>query len=147
MGTIKRFFYSVFRKPINFIFNFWERGESVICIIEENNRILFVRNPNYPSLWTLPGGRMKRNELPVEAVIREVREETGMRIRSPRLFGDQNSKRGERIISTTHCFYAEAEKQALVPDISEIIEARWYERRNFPKPLSLTAERAIALWK
>ncbi|GAA2706988.1 NUDIX hydrolase [Actinoplanes palleronii] len=48
-----------------------------ICL--EEDRVLLVRCPPVigPALWTLPGGRVEHGEDPVDAVIREVAEETG----------------------------------------------------------------------
>lgn len=47
-----------------------------------DGRVLLVasRYPNHPQpLWNLPGGRQQPGELLVETVLREVREETGLR--------------------------------------------------------------------
>jgi 8-oxo-dGTP diphosphatase len=37
----------------------------------------------YPNVWDLPGGHIKQHETPVEAVVREVREELGVDIEAP----------------------------------------------------------------
>lgn len=146
-STLRRFFYSLLRTPINFLFTLWERGESVVCLIEQEGKILFIRGASYPSLWALPGGRMKKGESPIKAVVREVEEETGINLQNPKLFGEQTSRRNNKIISRTHCFYSKIENQELTLDKVEILEAQWFSWENLPKPQSLTAERAINLFK
>jgi ADP-ribose pyrophosphatase YjhB (NUDIX family) len=44
--------------------------------------LLFVRQAAGQKLWTLPGGKVKRNESLERALKREVREETGLSIRA-----------------------------------------------------------------
>ncbi|MFD2422004.1 NUDIX hydrolase [Amycolatopsis pigmentata] len=45
-------------------------------------RLLVIRRARDPGrgLWSLPGGRVERGETDHEAVIREMREETGLRV-------------------------------------------------------------------
>ncbi len=49
-------------------------------VLDDAGRLLVVkrRNPPARGRWTLPGGRVRRGETIVEAVAREVREETGL---------------------------------------------------------------------
>jgi 8-oxo-dGTP diphosphatase len=53
-----------------------------------DGRILMVhRNPErrwYPDCWDLAGGHIEPGESPAQAVVRECREELGVRIRDPR---------------------------------------------------------------
>ncbi len=47
-------------------------------IEDDKGSILFVRQVVGQKLWTLPGGKVKRNESLKRALKREVREETGL---------------------------------------------------------------------
>lgn len=50
-----------------------------VAAIEHESRLLFLRQPHRPG-WSLPGGLLERGEPPNAAVVREVREETGIDI-------------------------------------------------------------------
>lgn len=56
-------------------------------IEESANGVLLVRQRTGLKLWTLPGGKVKRGESLVQALRREVREETGIRIEVGSLLG------------------------------------------------------------
>ena len=70
-----------------------------MCMIKRDHQIL-VLNPNDP-VWpglTFPGGHVEPHESFHDSVIREVKEETGLTIFSPKLVGvkqfyDQNQER------------------------------------------------------
>lgn len=50
-----------------------------VVAIECADEILFLRQPHRTG-WSLPGGLLDRGERPGDAVVREVHEETGLRI-------------------------------------------------------------------
>jgi 8-oxo-dGTP diphosphatase len=62
---------------------------AVGAIVLDRGAILLVRRERDPSrgLWSLPGGRVERGESLREAVIREVREETGIDVEVEGLVG------------------------------------------------------------
>ena len=50
-----------------------------LAYITNGNRLLVFRQPNYPDAGIqVPGGTIRDDETPVDAVIREAREETGL---------------------------------------------------------------------
>lgn len=57
------------------------------AIIWDNDRRVLLCHRRDFDAWNLPGGRVESGELPTEAVIREVREETGLEVAIERLVG------------------------------------------------------------
>ena len=61
---------------------------TVLCLITDGDRILLQnRTKNDWQGYTLPGGHVEPGESFVDAVIREMTEETGLTILDPRLVG------------------------------------------------------------
>lgn len=60
---------------------------SALCYIVHEGRALMLRRerPPFVDHWTAPGGKLHRTEDPVTAIRREVREETGLALKEPRL--------------------------------------------------------------
>lgn len=52
--------------------------EAAVCLIEYDNKFLFLDRATWPLGMGLPGGKLELNELPEDAVLREVLEETGI---------------------------------------------------------------------
>ena len=53
-------------------------------IENDEGDVLLVRQTAGQKLWTLPGGKVKRNESLERALKREIREETGLRVAAVR---------------------------------------------------------------
>lgn len=83
------------------------RHVTVDALIEQDGQILLVKRsakyPVEPGKFALPGGYLERDESAAEAVVREVREETGYEsqvdrllrvIDAPRLLGDDRQNVG-----------------------------------------------------
>ena len=63
----------------------WVLGAFAIIFDKQGNVLLCHRRDM--DAWNLPGGGVERGELPTEAVIREVKEETGLEVAIERLLG------------------------------------------------------------
>ncbi len=61
---------------------------TVLCLIEDGDRILLQNRVKKDwQGYTLPGGHVEPGESFVDAVIREMKEETGLTVEDPRLAG------------------------------------------------------------
>ncbi len=62
--------------------------ESVAGVIfnPERTSVLLIQRRDVP-VWVLPGGGMEKGELPQEALVREILEETGLTVKAERLVG------------------------------------------------------------
>lgn len=53
-------------------------------IFDRRRRVLMVRTHKWSGRWGIPGGKIQRGERAVDALHREIFEETGLRLRRPR---------------------------------------------------------------
>jgi 8-oxo-dGTP diphosphatase len=105
----------------------------VEAVIERDGRILLARRGNEPAkgLWDLPGGFLHEGEEPVEALAREVREETGLELGDVELLGIwiEPDYDGRSIFSVTYCATAGAGEAVAADDVSEL---RWVDAGDLP---------------
>ena len=59
--------------------------EIAVGVLRRDDELLMVRQgaPGEKQVWSTPGGRVEPGELVTEALIRELAEETGLRVRDP----------------------------------------------------------------
>jgi mutator protein MutT len=74
--------------PLSYVFleppeKFSQQVEVAGCFCEFQGRILLLlRNPEKPqgNTWCIPGGKLNSGETPLQAIVREVEEETGLHL-------------------------------------------------------------------
>lgn len=71
-------------------------------IMDEKQRILFCHRTDY-DLWNLPGGLVEENESPWNAVIREVKEETGFDVDISKFTGVYSKPDRNEIVFSFKC--------------------------------------------
>ena len=62
------------------------------AVFDGSGRLLLIQRADNEA-WAMPGGAAEVGETPAEAVIREVREETGLAVRATQLLGIYDSRR------------------------------------------------------
>lgn len=112
---------------------------AVLAIVERDGVLLLVRRANPPDqgLWGYPGGRIERGEPHLDAALRELEEETGIKADSPRLLSVldfiQNDEKG----ALAHHFAMIAvlcrwqAGEAVAAD--DALEARWFTREEIER--------------
>ncbi|OHA79795.1 MAG: hypothetical protein A2V96_02020 [Candidatus Yonathbacteria bacterium RBG_16_43_6] len=74
-------------------------GAVVVIVFDPTGRMLIVREKNHPDpRWKFPGGGIEEGELPLDAAIRELREETGMTTKNLHYFTTVHERHHNRYV-------------------------------------------------
>lgn len=114
-----------------------------ICLVYHDDQILVVdrKKQDWPGL-TFPGGHIEKNENFYDAVIREVKEETGLKISNPILCGIEEFKTKDE--DRYLMFYYKTNKYKGKIKSSNEGEVFWINRNDLDKyHLSLDLKRIL----
>lgn len=104
-------------------------------ILQCDNKILICRGIN-DTLWEFPGGRLHVEQTPQENLIREIQEELGITIQSPKpLHIGMSLHLKSNTWRVLIMYHGVVSKFVLTPNPEEVEEARWItldELRTFP---------------
>jgi 8-oxo-dGTP pyrophosphatase MutT (NUDIX family) len=110
------------------------RVVGVKCVLTHGDDVLLVRHTYGNRSWDLPGGTVRRREVPRDAARREMHEELGRRI-------EDWTPLGELFVNTNHhddnlhLFQARVDDRALSLNLTELAEAAWFPRDGLPSDL------------
>lgn len=125
---------------------------TVDAIVEQSGHVLLVERGSFPGkgLWATPGGFIDPNEKLIDGVVRELREETGLKVPEKVLRGsiveqgvfDQpdRSTRGRTI---THAFLFKLDDSADLPRVrggDDAAKAKWIPLSEFENMQSIMYE-------
>jgi 8-oxo-dGTP diphosphatase len=109
------------------------KAAAIGCIFDKNySQVLLLKRRDFP-LWVPPGGGIESNETPEQAVLREVFEETGLKVRVQRYVGTWLPT--NRLSSPSHIFECQP-----LGDLSKInysdesVAIRFFAIDRLPKP-------------
>jgi ADP-ribose pyrophosphatase YjhB (NUDIX family) len=93
---------------------------------DAEGRLLIIRRGRPPGegLWSLPGGRVEKDESDAQAVVRELSEETGLRVEPGRLIGSVERPGPDGVTYDIHDYAATVTGGELCAG-DDAAEARW----------------------
>ena len=112
------------------------------CIRDSAGRILLLHRNEEGGRWSFPGGAMDPGESIADAVVREVREETGLHVEPAAVIGVYSGPafsitypNGDRVQPVTILFECRVLGGELRPDQDEILEGRYFARNDELPPM------------
>jgi NAD+ diphosphatase len=118
---------------------------AIIVLVQREGRALLARSPRSPpGMFGLVAGFVEPGENLEHAVVRELREETGIFVKNIRYFGSEPWPFPDSLMVG---FTADFAGGDLVVDTSEIESASWFDRHHLPRiPEKLSISRALIDW-
>ena len=108
----------------------------VKCVVIHDDAVLLVRHTYGDRAWDLPGGHVKRRELPRDAARREMREELGRCIDGWLDLGELYVTTNHHHHDNLHLFQAHVPDRRLELDLTELAQAGWFAPDALPPELA-----------
>jgi 8-oxo-dGTP diphosphatase len=116
------------------------RQGAAAAILDDHGRLLLVKENYDRRRWSLPGGAVEPDETPLEAVMREAREETGLAVRVEHVVGVYRLENG---FTATLFGCSIASGEPVRPESGEIAEVGWFSPDAIPEPTSNLLHHAL----
>lgn len=127
------------------LINYPRLSPAVIVAVLKKDRILLGRNKRFKlPFYSVLAGFVEPGETLEECVRREIREETGIRVKNIRYFGSQPWPFPNSLMIAFVAEYAGGE---IFVDGSELIDAAWFAKDNLPQiPPRISIARKLIDW-
>lgn len=107
----------------------------VFCNLKDHYKVLLIQRKNDPfkDQWALPGGFVEKDETLEEAAIRELKEETGIKVEymeQVKAFGDPGRDPRGRVISVAFLSQVHCEEDLNPADDAR--DAKWVKLDSLP---------------
>ncbi len=119
-------------------------GAGFGVILKRNGKILLGKRHQDPDKadsafrsageWSLPGGKLDWGESIESGAIREVKEETGITIKNPKVISVHNCKNKHAHFMTVGLITTKFKGEARVMEPNEITKWEWFGMHNLPYP-------------
>ncbi|MGP7998082.1 MAG: NUDIX hydrolase [Streptosporangiaceae bacterium] len=117
-------------------------------IKDQAGRLLLIKRGHAPQAgrWSLPGGRVEPGETDQQAVVREIREETGLEVRCDQLVGSVERPWPPDAVMEIRDYAATVTGGTLAPG-DDAAEARWVSPEGLDGlPLTSGLAETLAGW-
>ena len=117
-------------------------------ITDDTGRLLLIKRGHEPEegRWSLPGGRVRPGESDPQALVREVREETGLQVEPGRLIGEVERPAPGGAIFDIHD-YAATVSGGLLAAGDDAADVRWIDPGELgPLPLTSGLAETLIAW-
>jgi 8-oxo-dGTP diphosphatase len=106
-------------------------------VFNESGHVLLVKQAAPRLDWELPGGQVKRREAIVDAIVREVMEETGLAVAAERMIGvfDIPAQRYCDFVLLCRAAGAASARDPLRPKLPEIQAVDFFAVDALPQPI------------
>lgn len=128
-----------------------------VMILNKEGRILLGRRHEDPNkadsafkvsnVWTMPGGKLEYGESFEEGAIREVLEETGMKLKNPKVLCINQDRNEHAHFITIGLFSKEFEGFPRVMEPDEITEWRWFDLNQLPENIYFPSAKVLENYK
>lgn len=111
-------------------------ADCVVVTREANPKVLLIERGNEPfkGCWALPGGFMNMDETTEQCAVRELEEETGLRVNEIHQIGAYSQlDRDPRGRTITVAYLAIVDKQTAVVGHDDAAKAQWYPLSALPE--------------
>jgi 8-oxo-dGTP diphosphatase len=123
-------------------------------VVDDRGRILLARRAHepYAGLWDLPGGFLDEGEEPLDALRRELREETGVEVEPGAFFGIVVDRYGgdDDARSTLNLYWLARVVDGDPRPADDVTELRWFGPDELPDERRLAFRnnaRVLAAWR
>lgn len=118
-----------------------------VVVTNEFDELLLLRGYVGHGFWSFPGGGLARNESLEAAAVRELHEETGIRVKESDLTYIRGFERPEVDIPFRAELFRTVVSKSSLPakrfNPREIVEVGWFSKDNLPTPLSTIAREVL----
>ena len=121
-------------------------ADSVVIANEKEPKVLLIQRGNEPfkGQWALPGGFLNMDETTEQCAVRELEEETGLKVTEIKQIGAYSKvDRDPRGRTITVAYLAIIDKVENVKGLDDAAKAQWFPISNLPK-LAFDHEEIIA---
>jgi len=126
---------------------------SIPCVgalIVDRNRVLLVKRNQTPfkGYWDIPGGFLEAGEHPEKGIMREVFEETGLRVKLNEILGIFMDKYGRKRKDTLNIYYIAKIIGGEMRAGSDAAALKWFSKNNLPKRIAFrNGRQALEAWQ